>query len=46
MKSDLSGVSLADAVRDFNTENKQLGIGFDQPPQTENEVVKAIKKGN
>ena len=79
-KSDRSGVSIADAVRDFNAENKPLGgrgkmtscfvarisnpgerfgkpfyevdvpsplgIGLDQPPLTEDEVVKAIKKGN
>jgi HEAT repeat protein len=34
---------LADLVRDFNTENKKLERGLDQPPLTQDEVVAVIQ---
>ncbi|HTN03569.1 MAG TPA: hypothetical protein VL132_16885, partial [Planctomycetaceae bacterium] len=39
-------VSLVDAVRDFNVENKQRGRGQEQPPLTEEEVVAAIQRSD
>ena len=38
--------SLADAVRDFNADNEKRGQGQDQPPLTEEEVLKAIKRSD
>ncbi|MDA1049938.1 MAG: TIGR03067 domain-containing protein [Planctomycetota bacterium] len=39
-------ISLADVVRNFNAENKQLGRGLDQPALTEDEVLTAIKQSD
>lgn len=39
-------VSLVDAVRDFNAENKQRGRGQEPPPLTEEEVVAAIQRSD
>ncbi len=36
--------SLSHATQEFNQENNRLGIGLDQPPLTEDEVVAAIKQ--
>ena len=38
--------SLADAVRDFNAENQKRERGQDQPPLTEGEVLKAVKRSD
>jgi WD40 repeat protein/beta-lactamase regulating signal transducer with metallopeptidase domain len=37
---------LADLVRKFNQENKQLGQGLDQPALTESEVIEFIKRSD
>ena len=37
-------LSLAEAVRDFNAENKRLGRGLDQPALTEEEVITVIRR--
>jgi beta-lactamase regulating signal transducer with metallopeptidase domain len=39
-------VSLADLVRAFNAQNKELEQGLDQPPLTEDEVVAAIQRSD
>jgi beta-lactamase regulating signal transducer with metallopeptidase domain len=40
---EVQAISLADAVRDFNAENKKLQRGLDQPLLTEDEAVAAIQ---
>jgi WD40 repeat protein len=40
------GLSLSDAVRDFNAQNKQHERGQDQPSLTEAEVVTAIERSD
>ncbi|MBI1315218.1 TIGR03067 domain-containing protein [bacterium] len=37
-------IALADAVRDFNAENRQLGRGLEQPVLTEAEVLSFLKR--
>ncbi len=43
---DNQSISLADAVRDFNRENRQLGRGLDQPALTEEEVIGFINRSD